>query len=289
MPEQTFELSLPWGTLSGTLLLPEGSGPCTAALLIAGSGPTDRDGNNLLVPVPIDNLKLLAQALAARGIASLRYDKRGVGASAFPGLKEEELRFDHMVDDAVACAAELRQDARFDRLLLVGHSEGGLVALLAAPHAQAGAVVSISAAGMPAGELMRIQVARGLPAEQAERAIEGLRSLEAQQPVEQVPDEFFLLFRTTVQPYLMSWFRHDPARLLAGLTVPVLLVHGAADAQVPAEHARLLHAARADARLCIVDGMDHAMAVEGDYTRGVAVAAEEIGALLAQAAVARSA
>src|SRR5678816_1071136 len=104
MAERELELPTPWGKLSGTLVLPEGAGPWPAALLIAGSGPTDRDGNSPLLEEPVDNLKRLAQALAARGIASLRYDKRGVGGSSYPGLSEEALRFEHLVDDAVVLA-----------------------------------------------------------------------------------------------------------------------------------------------------------------------------------------
>lgn len=284
MPEHPLELSTDWGSLSGTLLLPENAGPAPVVLLISGSGPTDRDGNNPLLPEPCDNLKLLAQALAARGIASLRYDKRGVGASTCPGLQEDAIRFDHLVDDALTCAASLRQDPRFTGLVLVGHSEGGLVAALAAAPAQADAVVSISAAGKAAGSLMREQVVRVLSPELAERAVQGLLSLEAQQPVEDVPDEFFLLFRASLQPYLMSWFRHDPARLVGQLAVPVLLVHGAADSQVPVQQVQLLHAARPDARLRIVEGMDHLLAVDGDVREGVAAVADEVRALLAQAA-----
>src|SRR5687767_4873718 len=123
MPEQVIELPTSWGKLCGTLLLPDGAAPWTGVLLVAGSGPTDRDGNNPLLPAPIDNIKRLAQALAERGIASLRYDKRGVGASTYPGLSEEVLRFEHLVDDAVLLAEHLRRDPRVARIVLVGHSE----------------------------------------------------------------------------------------------------------------------------------------------------------------------
>src|SRR5690606_26762440 len=96
MPELEIALATPWGRLCGSLVLPDGAGPWPAALLVAGSGPTDRDGNSPLLPEPCDNLKLLAQALAGRGIASLRYDKRGIGDSHYPGLREDALRFEHL-------------------------------------------------------------------------------------------------------------------------------------------------------------------------------------------------
>jgi uncharacterized protein len=280
MAEHQLELPTAWGKLSGTLLLPEGAGPWPAALLVAGSGPTDRDGNNPLLPAPLDNLKRLALALAARGIASLRYDKRGVGASSYPGLSEEVLRFDHLVDDAVALAEWLRADQRIARVSLIGHSEGALIAALAAEDARAQALVSIAGAGQRASALMRGQIQGQLPRDIADPALGVLQALEAQQPVEDVPDALVLLFRPTVQPYLMSWFRHDPASVLAELSVPVLLVQGTADPQVGLDQVRALQAARPDARLKIVDGMDHLLAVEGDIAGGTQVVAEEVAAWL---------
>lgn len=278
MPEQAIELPTSWGQLSGTLLRPEGAGPWPAVLLVAGSGPTDRDGNNPLLPAPIDNLKRLAQALAARGIASLRYDKRGIGGSVYPGLSEESLRFEHLVDDAVAWAHRLAAEEGIARVSLVGHSEGALIAALAAEDAGARGVVSIAGAGRRASVLMRAQIEGNLPADLAEPALRALASLEAQQPVEDVHDALVLLFRPTVQPYLMSWFRHDPAEVLARVPVPVLLVHGNADTQVGVEHARALQAGRPDAKLRIVDGMDHLLSVGGDIPAGTALVAQEVAA-----------
>lgn len=276
MPEHAIALPTPWGELCGTLLVPEGPGPWTAALLVAGSGPTDRDGNNPLLPAPIDNLKRLAQALAARGVASLRYDKRGVGQSVYPGLSEEKLRFEHLVDDAVAWAEHLAADPRIARVVLVGHSEGALISALAAEDAQAAAVVSVAGAGSRASALMRAQIQGTLPDDLSQPALVALDALERQQPVEDVPDALVLLFRPTVQPYLMSWFRYDPPEVLGELEVPALVVHGTADPQVGVEHARLLHAAKPDARLVIVDGMDHLLSVDGDIARGTEALAQHV-------------
>jgi len=280
MAESELELCAGWGRLCGTLLVPDGAAPCSVALLIAGSGATDRDGNDLLASTPIDNLKLLARALARRGVASLRFDKRGVGASQQPGLRESALRFEYMVDDALLWAGHLARDPRFTGVVLVGHSEGALVATLAAESAPASALVSLAAAGQPAGALMGEQLGRVLPPALARRAIAGLRQLEAQQPVDDVPDELFLLLRPTVQPYLMSWFRHDPAQLLARLGLPVLLVHGAADTQVPPQQARLLQAGQPQARLRVLDGVDHGLALQGDFAAGTEAVATEVLAWL---------
>jgi uncharacterized protein len=279
MAESELELPTAWGKLCGSLVLPEGAGPWPAVLLIAGSGPTDRDGNNPLQQ-PSDNLKRLAHALAARGIASLRYDKRGVGQSIYPGLSEEALRFEHLVDDAVALAERLAREERITRVSLVGHSEGALIAALAAEDAQAQGVVSIAGAGRRASALMRRQIEGHLPESLAQPALAALDALEAQHMVEDVDDALVLLFRPTVQPYLMSWFRYDPPQVLAELSLPVLLVHGAADTQVEVEHARLLHAARPDARLKVLEHMDHMLAVDGDIAGGTDAVAAEVAAWL---------
>lgn len=280
MTERELAFPTPWGQLAGTLLLPEGTGPWPAALLIAGSGPTDRNGNTPLLPAALDNLKRLAQALAQHGIATLRYDKRGVGESIYPGLSEEGLRFEHLVDDAVALALCLADEESISGVSLVGHSEGALIAALAAEEAQAQAVVSISGAGSRASALMRRQIAGQLPGDIAEPALAALDALEAQQRVDDVPDALVLLFRPTVQPYLMSWFRHDPPAVLGQLQVPVLLVHGSADPQLDLEHAQWLQAGKPDARLWIVDDMDHLLSVAGDIPRGTQLIAGEVAGWL---------
>ncbi|HZY34671.1 MAG TPA: alpha/beta fold hydrolase [Rhodanobacter sp.] len=282
MSETEFVLPTDWGHLSGTLLLPDGAGPWPVAVLIAGSGPTDRDGNTPLLPARVDNLKLLGQALAQRGLASLRYDKRGVGGSGYPGLSEEGLRFEDLVDDAALLGLRLAQDERFAPVVLAGHSEGALIAVLAAEAAQARAVVSIAGAGTRASVLMRKQIQDRLPPELAGQALETLDALEQQHRVTDVPDDLVLLFRPTVQPYLMSWFRHDPPVALARLQVPALLVHGSADVQVGVEHARRLHVGQPDAPLHIVEGMDHLLSVQGDVATGTQAIAAEVATWLQQ-------
>lgn len=283
MREEPVDVTTPACQLSGTLALPAGEGPWPVVLLVAGSGPTDRDGNSALLPGTGGHMKRLAEALAAQGLASLRYDKRGVGKSLCPGLREEDLRFRHMVDDAVALAQPLLADARLGPLLLAGHSEGSLIAALAARELRvAAAVVSIAGAGQKASELIRVQLQGKLPELLEIPALAALDALAAEQLIEDPPEALTLLFRPTVQPYLVSWFRYDPAEVFADLPLPVLLVQGTADQQVTAQHARLLHAARPDARLLLVEGMDHLLAVDADAAGGVARIAEAIARLAAE-------
>jgi alpha-beta hydrolase superfamily lysophospholipase len=280
MYEEALEITTAGGKLSGTLLLPAGGERCAVVMMIAGSGPTDRDGNSTLLALGTSFLKHLAHALADAGIASLRYDKRGVGASVHPGLREGDLRFQHLVDDAVALADRLQEDARLGRLVLLGHSEGALIAALAGSRAGASAVAHVAGAGLRASEVLRAQLKAQLPQELEARALATLQALEAERLVADPPQELTLLFRPSVQPYLISWFRYDPAEVLEDLPLPVLLVQGTADAQVPVDAARRLHAARPDARLLLVDGMDHGLAVRGDLHHGVRQVAAAVAALV---------
>ena len=197
------------GKVAGTLLLPEGSGPHPVALIIAGSGPTDRDGNSLALPGKNDSLKKLAEELAASGIASLRYDKKGVGEST--KVPEGDLRFDTYIDDAVEWCNRLRGDRRFSFLTIIGHSEGSLIGMVAAKKANADGFVSIAGAGRPAQDVIREQL-KAAPPDLQNQANEILKSLSEGKKVEMIPAQLAALFRASVQPYLISWFRYDPRR-----------------------------------------------------------------------------
>jgi uncharacterized protein len=244
------------GKVAGTLLLPEGSGPHPVALIIAGSGPTDRDGNSVALPGKNDSLKKLAEELAASGIASLRYDKKGVGEST--KVPEGDLRFDTYIDDAVEWCNRLRGDRRFSFLTIIGHSEGSLIGMAAAKKANADGFVSIAGAGRPAQDVIREQL-KAAPPDLQNQANEILKSLSDGKTVEMIPAQLAALFRASVQPYLISWFRYDPAKQIAALEKPVLIEQGTTDIQVSVQDAKLLSQARPSAKLSLIEGMNHVL------------------------------
>lgn len=257
--EEEVQLETATGLVHGTLLVPAGSGPHPVALLIAGSGPTDRNGNSALMPGPNNSLKLLAEGLAERGIASLRYDKRGVGASARAMPREADLRFDHFVDDAVAWVRMLREDPRFSTVTIGGHSEGSLIGMLAVQRAGADAFISIAGLARPVGQVLRDQVRPQLTPELWEQSERILTTLEAGRTADSVPFSLYELYRPGVQPYLISWIRYRPTEELARLSVPVLILQGTTDIQVGVAEAEALKEARPEAELVVIEGMDHVL------------------------------
>jgi pimeloyl-ACP methyl ester carboxylesterase len=261
-PEQEGELLMletPTGKIGGTLLMPKARGAVPLAVIIPGSGPTDRNGNSPLNPGANNGLKLLAEGLASNGIASLRYDKRGIGASSAAMVSESNLRFDNGADDAAAWVERLRKDPRFSAITIVGHSEGSLLGMLAAQRSSTDGYVSIAGAGRPADKILRDQLSKQLPPDLLASANRALDTLLAGHTVESPPPQLNALFRPSVQPYLISWLKVDPQAEIAKLTIPVLITQGTLDAQVPESEAKLLAAAQPKAKLLVVDGMNHVM------------------------------
>jgi pimeloyl-ACP methyl ester carboxylesterase len=258
-PESAYDLATPAGAISGSLLLPASSARPPVVLIVAGSGPTDRDGNG---PggLGTNAYRLLAEALAGRGIASLRYDKRGVGKSAAVAPSEESVRFDDMIGDAAAWLAALHADGRFGRVAVAGHSEGSLIGMVAAKRAPADAFISLAGAGFPAGEVLRRQIEPEALPPQLKATVDAIIDrLEAGATVTDVPLPLLDLFRASVQPYLISWFRYDPRVEIAKLAIPCTLVQGTNDVQISVADARSLAAAQPRAKLVLIDGMTHVL------------------------------
>jgi pimeloyl-ACP methyl ester carboxylesterase len=247
-------------TLHSTLLLPKDtSKPMPVVLLLSGSGPTDRNGNSPMLHGKNNALLMLAEGLAANGIASLRYDKRGVGESAGAMVAEADLRLDTYVDDALSWCEQLRKDKRFSAVIIAGHSEGSLIGMLAAKRCGADGFVSISGAGRSAADILRTQLAGKLPPELAVQSEAIITNLEAGKTTENPPPALDAIYRPSVQPYLISWFRYDPAKWIAALTVPVLIVQGTTDLQVGVDDAKRLAAANPKATLLVIEGMNHVL------------------------------
>lgn len=262
--QRPVSLDVGGGTVYGTELTPDGvSGKVPVVLLHAGSGPTDRDGNNTLLPGPNDALRMVAEGLARQGIASIRYDKRGIGASALPVWKEENLRLDDYVGDAAAWLRKLHADPRFSRVVMAGHSEGAQIASEACAQGGADACVLIAGPAHALDEVLREQLKDKLPPPLMEDSDRILAALKEGKTVDKVPPPLMVLYRPEVQPYLISSLQHDPRKAIAALKMPVLILQGTSDIQVPETEAKELSAAAPKARLVIVEGMNHLLKMVG--------------------------
>jgi alpha-beta hydrolase superfamily lysophospholipase len=272
--ESDIELVTPTGSIFGTLTLPATGNPVPVALIIAGSGPTDRDGNSPMLPGKSDTYRLLAQGLAAQGIASVRYDKRGIGQSAFSMASEDRMRFDMYVDDAAAWQKKLRADKRFSKIVIAGHSEGSLIGMISAQRVPADAYVSLEGAGRRGSVILLEQLRKQLPDEmyaQVQTVMNALQSGHAAALPDSWPAPMKTLFRPQVQPYMISWFAYDPAAEIAKLRMPVTIVQGTADVQVTMTDANALKAAASKAQLVVVPGMNHVLRYDPDTSSMQAV------------------
>lgn len=255
------ELNTPTGTLYGSLVLPKSDKPVPVVLIIAGSGPTDRNGNNTQGGRN-DSLKKLAWRLAQNNIASVRFDKRGIAQSQPAAPDERTLNLDQYVTDAVAWGNLLKADPRFADVFVLGHSEGALIASLAAPAMDATGVISIAGTARPVGQVLREQLQRNnMPPGLLQRSVELIHTLESGRTDDNVPEALQVIFRPSVQPYLISLLRYDPAKAFAALKMPALIIQGTHDIQVDVNDARLLKAAKPDADLALIEGMNHVMRI----------------------------
>lgn len=255
IPDRDVSLGDGAAALHGSLKLAAKPGP--AVLIIAGSGPTDRDGNSTDPGVKPANLRLIAEALADNGYSSLRADKRGIGKSAGAMKAEADLRFTDYVDDTVAWAKLLKSQPGVTCVVLLGHSEGALIVAMAAQKTPVCGVIEVSGVGRSLGAVIREQVANSGAAPQVVRNVDAvLIKLEHGETVPGIPATD-ALFRPSVQPYLISEVSLDPAAILKAAKAPTLILQGDNDIQVSVADARLLAAARPDARLVLLPGVNH--------------------------------
>lgn len=261
------EVDGPQGPLSGTLLRPV-VGQAAAALIIPGSGPTDRDGNNP-AGVKAASYRLLSEALVAKGIATVRTDKRGMFASSTAVADANAVTIPDYVADTATWVSAIREQTGAPCVWLIGHSEGGLVALAAAQELKGlCGLVLVAAPGRPLGEVIKMQL-RANPFNTpflgaADAAIEELTAGRRVDP-ETLPQPLRPLFNPALQGFLISVFALDPADLAAQVKVPLLIVQGAKDLQVLVADAERIKAANTAARLVILPDVNHVLKdVPGD-------------------------
>jgi fermentation-respiration switch protein FrsA (DUF1100 family) len=247
------------GTINGTIATPKQvSGKVPVVLIIASSGPTDRDGNKVKLNQSPNSYKQLAYALAKSGIASARYDKRLLDQNVSSAKKEADLRFDDYVDDAVALITQLHDDPRFSKVIVLGHSEGSLVGMLAAAGQPASGFISVEGESQTADKIVADQL-KSQPEFIRNNFKAIVDTLRRGKTNDKVDAALYPIARVSVQPYLMSWFRFDPTRELKKLKIPVLIIQGTTDLQVAVADAERLKKTKSDAKLLVIPGMNYVL------------------------------
>lgn len=252
--EEPITLETKTGNIKGTLLCPTADEKIPVVLIISGSGPTDRNGNP---PGMINNsLKMLAEGLMQHGIASVRYDKRGVAESRNAAINENDLRFENYIEDAGAWIDLLSNDARFSEIIIAGHSEGSLIGMIVARKKAVDKYISLAGIGSPAGDVLKEQL-KNLPPTLLNQSIAIIDNLERGVTADSVPQSLYMLFRPSIQPYLISWLKYNPQQEIAKLQKPVLIIQGTTDIQVAVSEADKLANANKLAQKHIIEGMNH--------------------------------
>jgi len=258
--ENNIKLQTANGDIAGTIALPKNAGQMPIVIFVAGSGPVDRNGN--LPMANNDGFKKLASALAEDGIASLRYDKRGIGESAKAGEKEGDLKFEDYIKDLSAWISLTKKDKRFSKIIVAGHSEGSLIGMVASIEADG--FISIAGAGEPVDKILKRQLSTQ-PQQVQDFSYPIIDSLKLGKRVENVNPMLFNLFRPSVQPYLISWMKYDPKSEIKKLKIPVLILQGTNDIQVTVDDANKLSTANPAAHLVLIENMNHVFRiVEGE-------------------------
>jgi pimeloyl-ACP methyl ester carboxylesterase len=262
--ETRLSIEGPSGALQGTLASPDGGPKASVAIIIPGSGPTDRDGNNPL-GVTAGMYRLLAEALAAKGVSTVRIDKRGMFGSSAAAADADNVRMADYAADVSAWRIEARKRSSARCVWLIGHSEGSLVALIAAqqPDGICGLIL-VAGAGRKMGDILREQLkANPANAPILPQALAAISELEAGRHIDvsSMHPALAALFRPSVQGFLIDQMSYDPTQLLARYTGPVLILQGTTDLQVSMQDAQRLAGARPGVTMVALEGVNHILKI----------------------------
>jgi pimeloyl-ACP methyl ester carboxylesterase len=244
--------------VDGTLLTPNGIEHPPLVVFIAGSGPTDRNGNQALMKN--DMLKKLAESLSERGIATFRYDKRVVKQLRTRKL-DKNIRFDDFVSDAKSVINHFKNT--YSNLIVAGHSQGSLVGLLAL-DAGANGFISLAGAANSIDQIILEQISKSAPFFTADTK-RVLDLLKSGQTTTDFPPALSSIFNLDLQPFMSNWMQYNPKDLIKELEIPVLILNGTKDLQVAVTEAQQLKEAKEEAQLEIIENMNHLLfEINGD-------------------------
>ena len=262
------ELKIPtnFETIQGNLIHVSSIEKTPLVIIIPGSGPTDRDGNN--VKMKNNSLKYLAEGLASENISSYRYDKSVLSFGIDTKAKVDSLKFETFTEEAKSVILHFKNSNKYTEIIVAGHSQGSLVGLIASQE-HVSKFISIAGPGRPLDVILAEQIEKQAPflLDETNRVL-----LELKQG--KIVEEFNLmlnsLFNKSVQPFLMSWLKYNPQNEIKKLTIPTLIINGSKDLQVNIIDAELLSKAYPNSELKIIENMNHVFKeIKGDMTENM--------------------
>jgi pimeloyl-ACP methyl ester carboxylesterase len=230
-------------------------------LLIAGSGPTDRDGNQK--GLTNNSLKYLSEELVKNDIAVFSYDKRIFTQMKSGTINEATLTFDDFINDATSVLLFFKNQKKYNKIIIAGHSEGSLIGMIAAKD-KADGFISLAGAGRTIDAVLVEQIAKQAPflKEETQKNLDILKSgktFELKNPM------LASIFRESIQPYMISWIKYNPQMELKKLQMPIVIINGTKDIQVSVQEAELLKKVKPEAELVLIENMNHVFKeIKGD-------------------------
>ncbi|WP_296382055.1 alpha/beta hydrolase [Winogradskyella sp.] len=246
--------------IDGTLLSPNDTEKPTLAILVADSGPTNRNGNQNFLKN--NSLKKLAEGLTNNGIATFRYDKRIV-KQIRQGKVDKNMMFDDFINDASDVIDYFKDIEKYSEIYVIGHSQGSLVGMIAAKDKVDG-FISLAGSGQNIGDVLVEQATKMAPklGEETQRIVDQLKEGKS---VNDYPDVLASLFGPDLQPFMINWMKYSPTETIKELKMPILLINGTKDLQVSESEAELLKTANEKAKLIIIENMNHVLfEIKGD-------------------------
>lgn len=239
--------------IDGTILTPETTDKSPLVIIIAGSGPTDRNGNQQMIHN--NSLKYLAEALYKEGIASFRYDKRIIKQMKDRTINEESIRFDDFIKDANDVVAYFKRSNAFSKIYVIGHSQGSTVGMIASQNDVDG-FISIAGPGRSIDDVIVDQLSKQAPGlkDNARTAFDDLR---VNGVALNYSDGLGSIFRPSLQPFIRSWMQFNPSEEIKKLDIPVLILAGDKDLQVLPSEGEILKAAKPEATYTVIATMNH--------------------------------
>ena len=262
------ELKIPTNSvdINGTLLNVSEVKKSPLVIIIPGSGPTDRNGNNAMMKN--NSLKFLAENLSSKNISTYRFDKSVLSYNSENIEKLDSLSFEIFINEAKTVLGFFKTSNNYSKIIVAGHSQGSLVGLLASQN-KADGFISLAGAGRSIDNILIEQISKQAPflKEETERIIDQLKEGVI---VEDYNELLKSLFNKKTQPFLMSWIKYNPQEQIKKLTIPILIINGSNDIQVATTEGELLHKSAQSSQLQIIENMNHLFKeIKGDINENM--------------------